>query len=417
MKISPFKFLHFYIFTFLFLFSVTNAQTTNVSISRTLKLGDSGEDVRALQIFLNKDKSTTVALQGLGSSGNETSYFGNATKNAVIKFQEKYLYDVLVPAGLRSGTGYVGKLTLAKISALNGSNKPQNVAGGSTVNVNPSVSASVPTKIVPTVSGVIPSKVRSGNIVTVNGSNFTPTGNTVRLRSGLLEVSFDNLTSTDGKTIVFTFKPPTAPVVTPESLYSLPPEVYGQIVNPVLQAGGSIEDITNPYRNMKSESDLAQFMAKNNRSFDNLYDYFYITVENSYGEGTTKSAMLYGLRQLPFGEKLSISESLKEGVAKISDSIVRKAKAQKPGGGFHSGMIMYCTCDGGYLTFDVDIVGGGGLIYFPIGYVPMSGSGVAAALWKGFYTPGAGGVCLIYAGLFCIPIVAGLPNVIWGASM
>lgn len=83
-----------------------------------LKMGDYGDEVMVLQQILNLDLDTRVSETGPGSLGNETRYFGLATKKAVIKFQEKYRNDVLLPAGLSIGTGYVGNLTLGKIKYI-----------------------------------------------------------------------------------------------------------------------------------------------------------------------------------------------------------------------------------------------------------------------------------------------------------
>lgn len=88
--------------------------------NRQLKLGDTGPDVMFLQQVLNTDAETLVDTSGVGSSGNETNYFGLKTKNAVIKFQEKYRDEILSPLGLSSGTGVVGPKTLQKLNSLTG---------------------------------------------------------------------------------------------------------------------------------------------------------------------------------------------------------------------------------------------------------------------------------------------------------
>lgn len=81
---------------------------TTLVLTRNLYQGVSGEDVRALQQFLNS-KGFTVAATGNGSAGNETTYFGPATKAAVVRYQTAHG----VPA-----TGYVGVLTRASLALL-----------------------------------------------------------------------------------------------------------------------------------------------------------------------------------------------------------------------------------------------------------------------------------------------------------
>lgn len=102
----------FSLYTNLYLLADTDAFTLN------LRLGDRGESVMRLQTVLNADPRTKVASSGPGSPGLETTYFGPLTKAAVIKFQEIYATEVLVPVGLTRGTGFFGPSSRAKMNAL-----------------------------------------------------------------------------------------------------------------------------------------------------------------------------------------------------------------------------------------------------------------------------------------------------------
>jgi len=95
----------------------SNASCT-ATFTLNLKLGSRGSEVMALQKFLNSSADTRVAASGAGSPGNETSYFGAATRAAVIKFQQKYAADILTPVGLSRGTGNWFASTRAKANAL-----------------------------------------------------------------------------------------------------------------------------------------------------------------------------------------------------------------------------------------------------------------------------------------------------------
>jgi len=89
-----------------------------VSFSSNLSLGANSSDVKCLQAMLNRDEETQVASSSYGSPGNETTYYGNLTKAAVVKFQEKYSEDCLASWGLTVGTGFFGSTSRAKMNDL-----------------------------------------------------------------------------------------------------------------------------------------------------------------------------------------------------------------------------------------------------------------------------------------------------------
>ena len=83
--------------------------------TRRLVVGSIGDDVRQLQVILNRDPRTRVAVAGPGSPGQETTVYGGLTRAAVIRFQEQY---GIVAGPTTPGYGEVGPLTRAKIAEL-----------------------------------------------------------------------------------------------------------------------------------------------------------------------------------------------------------------------------------------------------------------------------------------------------------
>lgn len=88
-----------------------SSASTGYTFNTNLTVGSTGTDVMNLQKVLNMSADTKVANSGNGSPGMETSYFGPATKAAVMKFQSKY--------GISPVAGYVGAITRAKLNSMN----------------------------------------------------------------------------------------------------------------------------------------------------------------------------------------------------------------------------------------------------------------------------------------------------------
>jgi peptidoglycan hydrolase-like protein with peptidoglycan-binding domain len=80
-------------------------------ITRDLSLNSQGEDVRCLQEYLNSS-GYTVAKSGLGSAGNETTYYGSLTQSAIGKWQDDYN----IPYG--SWRGYFGPKSRLKFEEI-----------------------------------------------------------------------------------------------------------------------------------------------------------------------------------------------------------------------------------------------------------------------------------------------------------
>jgi len=165
----------------IFVFSATD------DFARALKVGMRGEDVRILQILLNTDAETRIVASGAGSPGNETDYFGPATKRALIKFQEKYRAEVLTPVGLTAGTGFFGEKTRAKASALR--------AKALTSNSEPVIQKG-------DVFVMFPSQYsgKPGTTITLSGAGFTAKDNIIYFGSNYV---VEKASSWNGQSIIF----------------------------------------------------------------------------------------------------------------------------------------------------------------------------------------------------------------------
>lgn len=99
-----------------------SAQTTApcYQFNTNLRYGNTGADVKALQQALNTLGFAVAPAGQAGSAGHETSYFGNATKGALIRWQEANAGAVLTPWGLNSGTGFFGATSRAEMNKCSG---------------------------------------------------------------------------------------------------------------------------------------------------------------------------------------------------------------------------------------------------------------------------------------------------------
>jgi len=115
----------------------TSTSTCSYLFTTDLTIGSTGENVRQLQMFLNK-KGFTVAVSGAGSAGLESTYFGGLSQSALAKYQAS--------AGISPAVGYFGPITRAKVNSecttstgggnTGGGNNGTSTTGGTTLNGN-----------------------------------------------------------------------------------------------------------------------------------------------------------------------------------------------------------------------------------------------------------------------------------------
>ena len=78
------------------------------NFNRSLMVGTSGPDVKVLQQYLNAS-GHTIAKEGVGSPGRETTYFGLLTQAALARFQKA--------SNITPAIGFLGPITRAHISS------------------------------------------------------------------------------------------------------------------------------------------------------------------------------------------------------------------------------------------------------------------------------------------------------------
>jgi len=145
--------------------SLKNIVTPGFSFTMDMALGDTDQDVVELQKVLNADVDTMVALDGPGSIGKETKYFGPATKVAVTKFQNKYKDVVLTLNGITTANGLVDKPTRTRLNLLLGVMTTNNSIGSPESRANTNTSSATVAYVAPAV--VLPAYTNTGRSMTV----------------------------------------------------------------------------------------------------------------------------------------------------------------------------------------------------------------------------------------------------------
>jgi peptidoglycan hydrolase-like protein with peptidoglycan-binding domain len=164
------------------------------SFQKNLKFGDNNQDVRQLQIALNNDADTRVSLSGVGSKGQESTYFGRLTAAAVARFQAKYKI---------STTSFVGVLTRTKLNqAISTAAMPLTTPTSTSTILNTfAVSGAAPLtkEQLPRLYSLRPQQIRKGDSFTLVGAGFE-TENIIHIGSNV----FPHIIPQDNNNISFT---------------------------------------------------------------------------------------------------------------------------------------------------------------------------------------------------------------------
>lgn len=154
----------------------------------SLHYGMSGVEIKALQTVLQKEGF----LQQEETNKEGLIYFGEKTASAAVEFKQKHKVKDVSLFNLKYSTGYyVGAKTREKLNSLYGCG---NVVPGATLQQSNL-----------SLTSLSPSSGPVGTTVTLHGSGFTSTGNTIVFSSNTAGMStgFSDRTSSDGKALTF----------------------------------------------------------------------------------------------------------------------------------------------------------------------------------------------------------------------
>ena len=155
------------------------------NFTRSLTVGSTGDDVKALQQFLNSH-GAQVSATGAGSPGNETNYFGQKTRTALAAYQAS--------VGISPAIGYFGPITRAHVNGLMTEGPPLPPSGDVCLNIE-GTQTTVPAGLTRDSSGncVVASIPGSGLTVSVGSDN--PVGGSLIAGAGRTPVLALNLSA------------------------------------------------------------------------------------------------------------------------------------------------------------------------------------------------------------------------------
>src|SRR3989338_6006244 len=155
------------------------------TFTRDLTVGSTGDDVKALQQFLNSH-GAQVSATGAGSPGNETNYFGQKTRTALAAYQAS--------VGISPAIGYFGPITRAHVNGLMTEGPPLPPSGDVCLNIE-GTQTTVPAGLTRDSSGncVVASIPGSGLTVSVGSDN--PVGGSLIAGAGRTPVLALNLSA------------------------------------------------------------------------------------------------------------------------------------------------------------------------------------------------------------------------------
>ncbi len=215
----------------LFLLGMTFLKAEAFTFTRNLKMGISGSDVIELQKILNASPDTQISTSGIGSPGQETTYFGLLTHKAVIRYQNKYYSDVLAPAGLSLGSGFVGPLTIKKLNSFSYPPSSNSVQSPSVPSAQTSIVPPQPSFPAETwIYSVMPSQVKAGDNIIIHGREFPKTGLVITMGSEKIasysfinnnQISIIAPQKLSSGTYTFSFSHPVTKITMPQAAQSV----------------------------------------------------------------------------------------------------------------------------------------------------------------------------------------------------